>query len=57
MLVKLGKYTFSTGVVPANMKSVISRQTALFLAERKWFYIMHRFDVNNYEFTEDGELA
>ena len=46
-----GGRKFKTAVVPANMKSVVNKNTCLYLAEKGWFYIMHRFDVDNYEFT------
>jgi len=47
----LGKYQFKCPVVPANMKSVVDENTCRFLAERQWFYIMHRFGTDNYAFT------
>ncbi|MGX4645301.1 GMP reductase [Holzapfeliella sp. JNUCC 80] len=42
--VKLGKRTFKLPVVPANMQSVIDEELAVFLAERDYFYVMHRFE-------------
>lgn len=42
--VKLGNRTFKLPVVPANMQSVIDEELAVFLAERDYFYVMHRFD-------------
>jgi GMP reductase len=41
---KLGKYTFEVPVVPANMKTVVDIDTCIFLAQKNWFYIYHRFD-------------
>ncbi|MEJ6348700.1 GMP reductase [Holzapfeliella sp. He02] len=42
--VKLGNRTFKIPVVPANMQSVIDTKLAIFLAERDYFYVMHRFE-------------
>jgi GMP reductase len=42
---------FKCPVVPANMKSVVNENTCLYLAQKGWFYIMHRFEVDNYKFT------
>lgn len=42
--IKLGNRTFKLPVVPANMQSVIDEELAVFLAERDYFYVMHRFD-------------
>ena len=49
--VVLGKIKFISGVIPANMSSVVDDNTCLFLAEKKWFYIMHRFGTNNLRFV------
>lgn len=49
--VEFGGRVFKTPVVPSNMKSVVNKKTCVYLAEKGWFYIMHRFDVDNYEFT------
>jgi len=47
----LGKHKFKCPVVPANMKSVVDENTCIFLSERGWFYIMHRFGIDNHAFT------
>ena len=41
--VKLGNYTFKLPVVPANMQTIIDEKIAEQLAEKGYFYIMHRF--------------
>lgn len=48
--VKLGKYTFKIPVVPSNMSSVINEKLAIILAKKNYFYIMHRFDIDNLKF-------
>ena len=41
--VKLGNRTFKLPVVPANMQTIIDEELAERLAEKGYFYIMHRF--------------
>ena len=41
--VDFGKFTFKLPVVPANMASCISFEKATWLAQNRYFYIMHRF--------------
>ncbi|MCM3356703.1 MULTISPECIES: GMP reductase [unclassified Psychrobacillus] len=41
--VSLGGYKFKLPVVPANMQTIIDEKIALYLAEKGYFYIMHRF--------------
>lgn len=48
--VHLGKNKFNIPVVPANMECVINQDIAIRLAENGYFYIMHRFDINQLEF-------
>lgn len=50
--IKFGKHTFKCPVVPANMKSVVNSETCEFLSQHGWFYIKHRFGVNNLAFTK-----
>lgn len=50
--IKFGKKTFRNPVIPANMVSVINEDIAIKLASAGYFYVMHRFDVNNIEFTK-----
>ena len=49
--VMFGGRKFRVPVVPANMKSVVNENTCVYLAEKGWFYIMHRFGIDNYAFT------
>ncbi|WP_026690243.1 GMP reductase [Alteribacter aurantiacus] len=42
--VTLGNHTFKLPVVPANMQTIIDENIALFLAEKGYFYVMHRFE-------------
>ncbi|WP_317695061.1 GMP reductase [Xylocopilactobacillus apis] len=42
--VKFGSRTFKIPVVPANMETVLNEPLAVWLAENKYFYIMHRFN-------------
>ena len=46
-----GGRSFRIPVVPANMKTVIDDSTAEFLARNGYFYIMHRFDLDNVTFA------
>lgn len=41
--VTFGKRTFKIPVVPANMQTIIDEKIAVYLAEKDYFYIMHRF--------------
>jgi GMP reductase len=50
--VKLGRFTFNIPVVPANMESVINEELCVKLASKGYFYIMHRFGVDNVAFVE-----
>lgn len=52
--VKLGKHRFRVPVVPANMKCVIDRRTAKILDSEKCFYVMHRFDIDQYDFVKSA---
>jgi hypothetical protein len=47
-----GKYKFKNPVIPANMESVINEEIAVKLAEKGYFYIMHRFGIDNSEFIK-----
>ncbi len=49
--VEFGGRSFRIPVVPANMKTVIDDSTAEFLARNGYFYIMHRFDLDNVTFA------
>ena len=49
--VQLGARRFKLPVVPANMKTVLDESICRFLAANGYFYVMHRFDVDNVAFT------
>ncbi|MDR0215696.1 MAG: GMP reductase [Comamonas sp.] len=50
--VQLGNRTFKMPVVPANMKTVVDEKICTFLAQNGFFYVMHRFDIDNVDFTK-----
>jgi len=45
--VTLGAHTFRLPVVPANMKTVVDENICLWMAQHHYFYVMHRFDLDN----------
>ena len=51
--VELGGRSFRIPVVPANMKTVIDESICLWLAKNGYFYVMHRFDLDNVKFVRD----
>jgi GMP reductase len=51
--VELGGRKFRIPVVPANMKTVVSEATCVWLAQNGYFYVMHRFDLDNVQFVKD----
>jgi GMP reductase len=51
--VTLGQHTFRLPVVPANMKTVVDPQICAWLARNGYFYVMHRFDLDNMQFVRD----
>lgn len=50
--IKMGKYTFKNPVIPANMESVVNEETCIKLSQNGYFYIMHRFGINNIKFIQ-----
>jgi GMP reductase len=50
--INLGDRIFELPVMPANMECVINDEIAIKLAENKFFYIHHRFNVDAVEFTK-----
>jgi GMP reductase len=48
--VKIGNRVFDMPICAANMKSVINIETCKFFARKNWFYIMHRFDIDIFDF-------
>ena len=50
--VELGGRRFRIPVVPANMKTVINESICQWLADHGYFYVMHRFDLDNLAFVK-----
>jgi len=51
--VELGGRRFRIPVVPANMKTVVNEAICVWLAQNSYFYVMHRFDLDNVQFVKD----
>lgn len=49
--VEFGGRRFKLPVVPANMKTVLDEPIAEWLARHGYFYVMHRFDLDNVAFA------
>ena len=49
--VMLGNRSFRIPVVPANMKTVINEALCVWMAQNGYFYVMHRFDLDNLKFV------
>jgi GMP reductase len=49
--IEFGPRTFRIPVVPANMKTVVDERICLWLAQNDYFYVMHRFDLDNVAFV------
>ena len=54
--VTLGKHTFRLPVVPANMKTVVNESICEWLAANGYFYVMHRFDLDNVIFVRNCKI-
>ncbi len=50
--VTLGARSFRLPVVPANMKTVVDVPICTWLAKNGYFYVMHRFDLDNVQFVK-----
>ena len=50
--VELGTRRFRLPVVPANMKTVVNEDICVWLAQHGYFYVMHRFDIDNLAFVQ-----
>jgi GMP reductase len=50
--VTLGLRSFRLPVVPANMKTVVDETICIWLAQNGYFYVMHRFDLDNLGFVK-----
>jgi GMP reductase len=55
--VELGGRTFRIPVVPANMKTVVNEKICLWMAQSGYFYVMHRFDLDNVAFVRRMKAA
>ena len=51
--IEFGGRRFKLPVVPANMKTVLDESISEWLAANGYFYVMHRFDLDNVQFTKD----
>ena len=51
--VELGGRKFRLPVVPANMKTVVNEKICTWMAQNGYFYVMHRFDLDNVKFVRD----
>ncbi len=51
--VDLGGRRFRLPVVPANMKTVVDVKICQWLAQNNYFYVMHRFDLDNLQFVRE----
>ncbi|MBA2676444.1 GMP reductase [Ramlibacter sp.] len=48
---EFGGRRFKLPVVPANMKTVVDESICLWMARNGYFYVMHRFDLDNVAFV------
>ena len=51
--VEMGGHRFRIPAVPANMKTVVNETICEWLARNGYFYVMHRFDLDNVAFVRD----
>ena len=54
---EFGGRRFKLPVVPANMKTVVDEKICLWLAQHGYFYVMHRFDLDNLAFVRQMKEA
>ncbi len=47
---EFGNFKFKMPIVPANMECIINEELAIKLASNGYFYIMHRFDIDQVKF-------
>lgn len=55
--VTLGARSFRLPVVPANMKTVVNESICKWMADNGYFYVMHRFDLDNVAFVKGMQKA
>ena len=51
--VEFGGRRFKLPAVPSNMKTVVDENLCVWLASHGYFYVMHRFDLDNVAFVRD----
>ena len=51
--IEFGPRHFKLPVVPSNMKTVVDEKLCVWMAENDYFYVMHRFDLDNVQFVRD----
>lgn len=49
--VEISSRKFELPIIPANMKCVINEEIAKLLDSHNYFYVMHRFGIDNYKFV------
>ena len=50
--IEFGGRRFKLPVVPANMKTVLDESISEWLAAHGYFYVMHRFDLDNVAYAK-----
>jgi GMP reductase len=55
--VEFGGRRFKLPVVPANMKTVVDEKICRWMAQNGYFYVMHRFDLDNVAFVRQMKAA
>ncbi|MCZ2499259.1 GMP reductase [Xylophilus sp. Kf1] len=55
--ISLGGRSFRLPVVPANMRTVVDARICRWMAENGYFYVMHRFDLDNVLFVRQMRAA
>lgn len=55
--IEFGGRRFKLPVMPANMKTVVDERICLWLAQNGYFYVMHRFDLDNVKFVRQMKQA
>ena len=48
-------FKFRLPIIPSNMVCVIDEKRAQWMSENNYFYVMHRFGVDNYEFVKRNQ--
>jgi GMP reductase len=52
----LGGKQYKLPVIPSNMKCVIDEDRAEWLSQNDYMYVMHRFDINNFDFVKNANV-